>query len=107
MRDSPVDAKATAMAAVFGAAIRERRKGLGMRQDQLALATGVGRRFLIELEAGKSSCHLGRSLLVADALGFRFAGMTGDGPASPARHRDDPGLLDLPDLPELLDEVTE
>jgi len=42
-----------------------------MRQDQLALATGVGRRFLIDLEAGKPSCQLGRSLLVADALGVR------------------------------------
>jgi hypothetical protein len=42
-----------------------------MRQDQLALATGVGRRFLIELEAGKSSCQLGRSLLVAEALGLK------------------------------------
>ena len=44
-----------------------------MRQDQLALATGVGRRFLIDLEAGKSSCQLGRSLLVAEALGVRPA----------------------------------
>jgi transcriptional regulator with XRE-family HTH domain len=47
----------------FGSLIRSRRKALRMRQDQLALATGVGRRFLIELEAGKSSCQLGRSLL--------------------------------------------
>ena len=42
-----------------------------MRQDELALATGVGRRFLIDLEAGKPTCQLGRSLLVADALGLR------------------------------------
>ena len=41
-----------------------------MRQDQLALATGVGRRFVIDLEAGKPSCQLGRSLLVAKALGL-------------------------------------
>jgi hypothetical protein len=39
--------------------------------DQLALATGVGRRFLIELEGGKPSCQLGRSLLVAEALGIK------------------------------------
>jgi hypothetical protein len=33
-------------------------------------ATGVGRRFLIELESGKPSCQRGRSLLVAGALGL-------------------------------------
>jgi transcriptional regulator with XRE-family HTH domain len=58
-------------AAAFGALIRRRRKTLNMRQDELALATGVGRRFLIELEAGKPSCQLGRSLLVAEALGIK------------------------------------
>jgi len=44
-----------------------------MRQDQLALAIGVGRGFVIALEAGKPSCQLGRSLLVAQALGFDLA----------------------------------
>ena len=47
-------------AARFGALIRERRDALKMRQDDLALATGLGRRFILELEAGKPSCHLGR-----------------------------------------------
>jgi hypothetical protein len=66
-----------------------------MRQDQLALATGVGRRFLIDLEAGKASCHLGRSLVVADALGLRVADILAS---------QNPSLLsnahELPDLPE-------
>jgi hypothetical protein len=68
---------------------------LKIRQAQLALATGVGRRFLIELEAGKPSCQLGRSLLVAEALGF--------GPAdilSPDKHR----YLAAPELPDLTEE---
>jgi transcriptional regulator with XRE-family HTH domain len=52
----------TAAPLAFGTFIRSRRKALQLRQDQLALATGVGRRFLIELEAGKPSCQLGRSL---------------------------------------------
>ncbi|MBX9925418.1 MAG: helix-turn-helix domain-containing protein [Hyphomicrobiaceae bacterium] len=43
-----------------------------MSQDQLALATGVGRRFIIDLEAGKASVHLGRALLVAAAVGLRI-----------------------------------
>ena len=54
----------------FGRLIRSRRKALNMTQDQLALATGVGRRFLIDLEAGKTTCQLGPSLVVAEALGI-------------------------------------
>jgi DNA-binding XRE family transcriptional regulator len=65
----------------------QRWKALKMRQDQLALATGVGRRFLIELEGGKSSCQLGRSLLVADALGLKFADV-------------DRSTQELPELPD-------
>jgi transcriptional regulator with XRE-family HTH domain len=65
--ESAIDRRASTVAADFGALIRSRRKALQMRQDQLALATGVGRRFLIELEGGKASCQLGRSLLVAQA----------------------------------------
>ena len=67
----------------FGSLIRSRRKMLKMRQDQLALATGVGRRFLIDLEAGKPTCQLGRSLLVADALGLRLADMSPPAPNRP------------------------
>jgi transcriptional regulator with XRE-family HTH domain len=69
--ESTIDCRAAETALAFGLLIRRRRKALNMRQDQLALATGVGRRFLIDLEAGKPSCQLGRSFLVADALGLR------------------------------------
>lgn len=58
-------------AARFGTLVRERRKALKMSQDDLALATGVSRRFIIQLEAGKPSCQLGRALLVANATGLR------------------------------------
>src|SRR5579862_6484869 len=68
--DSTASQIALEMAQAFGSIIRSRRRALKMRQDQLALATGVGRRFLIELEAGKPSCQLGRSLMVARALGL-------------------------------------
>ena len=83
----------------FGSMVRSRRKALNMRQDQLALATGVGRRFLIELEAGKSSCQLGRSLLVAEALGLRPADVLASGGLSESAT-----ALELPDLPEELEE---
>jgi DNA-binding XRE family transcriptional regulator len=96
--ESGIDRRASAVAQIFGAQIRSRRKALKMRQDQLALATGVGRRFLIELEAGKSSCQLGRSLLVAEALGLR----AGDILASGARSQS--STAELPELPEEVEE---
>jgi len=68
--ESMIDRRASEAAQTFGSLIRSRRQAMAMSQDQLALATGVGRRFLIELEAGKASCHLGRSLVVAEALGL-------------------------------------
>ena len=95
---SAVDRRCSSAALTFGSLIRSRRKALRMRQDQLALATGVGRRFLIDLEAGKSSCQLGRSLLVAEALGVRPADiLVSGGPSQSA----------TPDLPDLPDEAEE
>jgi DNA-binding XRE family transcriptional regulator len=55
----------------LGSMIRARREALGLRLDDLAAATGVGRRFLHELEKGKPSCQLGRALAVAAAVGIR------------------------------------
>jgi transcriptional regulator with XRE-family HTH domain len=97
INESTVDRRALATAAAFGVMIRNRRKALNMRQDQLALATGVGRRFLIELEAGKPSCQIGRSLLVAEALGLRPADiLAAEGQAQSAS--------ELPDLPDEVEE---
>lgn len=53
----------------IGALIRETRKMQGLRQDQLAAAAGVGLRFLVELEAGKPSAQLGKTLQVLAGLG--------------------------------------
>lgn len=76
----------------FGEMVRQRRDALGMRQDDLAMVTGLGRRFIIELEAGKSSAQLGKALLAANAVGLRpFDVMA-------AATREDDQLL--PDLPE-------
>jgi transcriptional regulator with XRE-family HTH domain len=94
-----VDRRASEAASGFGSRIRSRRKALKMRQDQLALATGVGRRFLIDLEAGKPSCQLGRSLLVAEALGLRPADILV--PGEPSQSATGP---ELPDLPEEVEE---
>jgi transcriptional regulator with XRE-family HTH domain len=93
---SDVEQGARAQARQFGALVRERREALKMRQDDLALATGVGRRFILELEAGKASCQLGRALLVAAAVGLRpFDLMTANSEADHAL------LPDLPDAEEI------
>jgi transcriptional regulator with XRE-family HTH domain len=109
--ENSIDQRALFTASAFGSLIRGRRKALKLRQDQLALATGVGRRFLIELEAGKPSCQLGRSLLVAEALGLTFADILAcRDPSAAAPEADAPELPDeLPEgtLPELPDELPE
>ena len=53
----------------LGQALRRTRKHLGLTQPQLALASGVGVRFIVDLEAGKPTIQLGRALQVIDALG--------------------------------------
>lgn len=53
----------------LGAALRAARKQLGLTQPQLALAAGVGVRFVVELEAGKPTVRLEGVLRVIDALG--------------------------------------
>jgi transcriptional regulator with XRE-family HTH domain len=94
--ENATDRRASETALAFGSLIRSRRKAMKMRQDELALATGVGRRFLIELEAGKPSCQLGRSLLVADALRMKLADILIAGAL--------PATTELPDMPEEPDE---
>lgn len=54
----------------LGLLIRKERKAQGLTQEQLAGLTGVGVRFVRELEAGKESCQLGRALQVMAALGL-------------------------------------
>lgn len=55
--------------ASLGAALRAARKRLGLTQPDLALAAGVGVRFVVELEGGKPTVRLAHVLRVIDALG--------------------------------------
>jgi y4mF family transcriptional regulator len=54
----------------LGLLIRKERKAQKLTQEQLAGLTGVGVRFVRELEAGKESCQIGRALQVAASLGL-------------------------------------
>jgi y4mF family transcriptional regulator len=53
----------------FGETIRKARRAIGLRQDELAGAAGVGLRFIVDLEAGKPTAQIGKALAVLDALG--------------------------------------
>jgi HTH-type transcriptional regulator / antitoxin HipB len=53
----------------LGAALKAARIARGLRLEDLALAAGVGRRFLGELERGKPTVRLAETLRVAEALG--------------------------------------
>ena len=57
----------------LGDALRAARKQLGLTQPQLALAAGVGVRFIVDLEAGKSTVQLQQVLRVIDVLGGELA----------------------------------
>ncbi|MCE2869997.1 MAG: helix-turn-helix transcriptional regulator [Oxalobacteraceae bacterium] len=53
----------------LGAALRVARKQLGLTQPRLALAAGVGVRFIVDLEAGKPTVRLDTVMRVIEALG--------------------------------------
>jgi y4mF family transcriptional regulator len=54
----------------LGSLVRQERKAQGLTQEELAGLTGVGVRFVRELEAGKESCQVGLALQVAKTLGL-------------------------------------
>jgi y4mF family transcriptional regulator len=56
----------------IGRLIRDTRKRLGVTQKGLALTSGTGLRFIIELEKGKETCEFGRVLTVLNTLGVRI-----------------------------------
>ena len=73
--------------ASLGRAARAARKQLRLTQPQLALAAGVGVRFIVELEAGKPTLRLENILRVLHALGGSLAvnGLTRDRTDDPTR----------------------
>jgi HTH-type transcriptional regulator / antitoxin HipB len=56
----------------IGKMIRETRKKLGVTQKALALTSGTGLRFIIELEKGKETCEIGKALTVLNTLGINM-----------------------------------
>lgn len=56
----------------LGDIIQQTRKQQGLTQQQLAAMANVGVRFVRELEHGKASCHIGKTLSVVAMLGIEI-----------------------------------
>ena len=56
----------------IGALIRDRRGRLAMTQKQLAARCGVSTRWLVDVEAGKSSAEIGLVVRLLETLGLEL-----------------------------------
>ena len=56
----------------IGKIIKDTRKQLGVTQKDLALTSGTGLRFIIDLEKGKPTCQIGKALTVMHTLGIKL-----------------------------------
>ena len=54
----------------IGLIIQKNRKSRGLTQPQLAMACGTGIRFIVDIEAGKETCQIGKALMVLQMLGI-------------------------------------
>lgn len=71
---------------IIGSAIRDRRRRLGLGQDELAARVGVSRKWIIDIEKGKPRAAIGLLLRTLDALGLRFS-IDEDGVPAPRKRR--------------------
>ena len=55
---------------IVGELIRTTRRSAGVTQSDLALASGTGLRFIVDLEHGKPTCELGKTLAVLQTCGI-------------------------------------
>ena len=56
----------------IGQTIRDTRKKPSVTQKDLALTSGTGLRFVIDLEKGKETCEIGKALRVLQTLGIKL-----------------------------------
>ncbi|MFU8781059.1 MAG: helix-turn-helix domain-containing protein [Kiritimatiellia bacterium] len=57
----------------LGAAIRTERRHLNVTQKELAMTAGVGLRYLIELERGKTTARIEGVFKILQVLGMKLA----------------------------------
>lgn len=78
--------------AQIGELVRGTRKAMGITQRDLALTSGTGQRFISDLENGKPTSQLGKTLTVLQTLGIKlqlkspvdYEAFAGDGSGSGA-----------------------
>jgi len=58
---------------ILGTTIRAERKRLNVTQKELAMTSGTGLRFIIDLEKGKHTIQAGKVLQVLQTLGLRVS----------------------------------
>jgi y4mF family transcriptional regulator len=71
----PIGKKCMTMALTpeeLGKIIKKERKAMGLTQADLALTSGTGMRFISDLENGKPTCQIGKTLTVLKTLGMRL-----------------------------------
>ena len=56
----------------IGEFVKKTRKSMGVTQKRLALTSGTGLRFIIELEQGEPTCQLEKALTVLHTLGIKM-----------------------------------
>jgi len=56
----------------LGKIVKDTRKKLGVTQKDLALTSGTGLRFVIDLEKGKETCQIGKALTILQTLGIKL-----------------------------------
>lgn len=56
----------------LGRIVKKERKAMGLTQADLALTSGTGMRFISDLENGKPTCQIGKTLTVLKTLGLRL-----------------------------------
>lgn len=71
----------------LGALIRDRRKQLMLRQQELAERIGVSRQWLIDVEKGKPRAEIGLLLRALDVLGVALGTVSDPVSASAAKAR--------------------
>jgi y4mF family transcriptional regulator len=73
----------------IGRMVRATRKERRVTQADLALTSGTGLRFVIDLEKGKPTCQIGKVLNVLQTLGIELSlsGRPGSHPVKPSAKR--------------------
>jgi len=80
----------------LGALIRERRRKLGLDQNELARRTGASRQWVVAIERGKPRAEIGLVFRALAALGITLTVVDYDATARrPSRMRSGPPPVDL------------